>query len=541
MQTNDHFVFRKLDSVGAADAEDDKEFLADCFVDTGDIQALLDCKNPRRLVLGRTGFGKSALLVKLTEEAANTINIKPESLALSYISNSTILRFVSHLGVKLDIFFKLLWRHVFTVELLKAHFRMEDKAAEASWISRIKGLFKEQKHQRALDYLENWGKSFWEDTDYRIKELTTKLESDLSASLGAHVGAAKLCVIGWTSVSVVQKEEVVHRANNVINQVQIRELSEVIEVIDTVLEDPLKPYYILIDRLDENWVDDQIKCVLVRALIETVRDFRKVRHAKIIVALRLDLIDRVFRLTRDSGFQEEKYESLFLNVQWSKDQLAQMLEGRINRLIRKRYTKQPVSYRDVLPASIDGKPPIEYMTERTMMRPRDLILFFNACLSYAVDKPVLTSDMIKTAEGEYSRGRLRSIADEWHADYPNLPLAVDILKNRRATFAVASITEVEAQDFAVNLIISEPERQDDILSQANRLFENMIAPRDFLRAIVQIFYRAGIAGLKLEKHESVVWAISGRRTISMAEIGDDTRVIIHPCLWRTLGVNVTGR
>jgi len=54
-----------------------------------------------------------------SKEATHVIGIKPESLALNYISNSNILDFVLQLGVSLDIFFRLLWRHVFVVEVLR--------------------------------------------------------------------------------------------------------------------------------------------------------------------------------------------------------------------------------------------------------------------------------------------------------------------------------------------------------------------------------------------------------------------------------------
>ena len=93
------FRFRSHDHIGAADAESDHAFLRECFVDTGDINLLLDCSDHRRIVLGRTGSGKTALLAHLAERGgARVINLKPESLALAYISNSTILQFVNELG-----------------------------------------------------------------------------------------------------------------------------------------------------------------------------------------------------------------------------------------------------------------------------------------------------------------------------------------------------------------------------------------------------------------------------------------------------------
>ncbi len=52
MAKPDKFMFKKLDTVGAADAEEDANYLQNCFVETEDLQVLQDCHNPRRIVLG---------------------------------------------------------------------------------------------------------------------------------------------------------------------------------------------------------------------------------------------------------------------------------------------------------------------------------------------------------------------------------------------------------------------------------------------------------------------------------------------------------
>ena len=167
------FRFRKLDSIGAADAEEDAPFLKECFVDIGDLYALKDFSDPRRIVVGRTGSGKTALLLQLKEMESHVIEVQPESLALAYISNSNILNFFTELGVRLDVFFKLLWRHVFAVEILKHHFHIQSEAEKASFLLKVKSIFKDKKDEKALEYLETWGKSFWQETEYRIKEVTS--------------------------------------------------------------------------------------------------------------------------------------------------------------------------------------------------------------------------------------------------------------------------------------------------------------------------------------------------------------------------------
>ncbi len=82
------FRFKKNDRIGEAAAEVDDKFLFDCFVDTGDLEILRDCTAPQRIIVGRTGSGKSALLRTLEAKEEHVITLAPEQLALSYLSNS---------------------------------------------------------------------------------------------------------------------------------------------------------------------------------------------------------------------------------------------------------------------------------------------------------------------------------------------------------------------------------------------------------------------------------------------------------------------
>lgn len=536
MPDQDKFRFKKLDCIGAADAEEDGAFLATCFVENGNLATLRDCHNPRRLVLGRTGTGKSALLIRLGETVDRAIEVRPESLALSYISNSTILQFFSDLGVKLDIFFRLLWRHVFTVEILKYHFHIDSEVEKQSFIHKICDRFRDKKHTKALDYLRKWGESFWEETEYRIKELTTKLEEDLKQSASVSIPHVALSSEGIKTLSEEQKREVIQRAQHVVNEVQIRQLSEIIDMVKDVLEDAQKQYYIIIDRLDEDWIEDKLRFRLIRALIETVKDFGRVKRAKIVVAIRMDLLDRVFRLTRDSGFQEEKYESLYLPLDWNRGDLTSILELRINRLIQQRYTKESVSYKDVLPTHIGDEPILTYMLNRTMLRPRDLICFFNCCIQKALDRPNITAQMVREAEGEYSRDRFRSLADEWVSDYPNLLAFATILRGKRRIFNADEFSDEECGELCLNIISGGVDQPDVLSNAANQIINCEIEVEDFKIVLLLAFYRTGLVGLKLYNSEAFTWTTTGRRTLSRSEVTARCKLAIHPAFWRVLGI-----
>ena len=121
-----------------------------------------------------------------------------------------------------------------------------------------------------------------------------------------------------------------------------------------------------------------------------------------------------------------------------------------------------MSYRDVLPHEIDHQPPLDYMLERTMMRPRDLILFFNFCIQRAADRPVITAQIMHDAEGEYSRARLRSLADEWVGDYPNLADFSMLFREQKEQFKLGELDNDQCQEFCLEFLTKsespKPER-----------------------------------------------------------------------------------
>jgi hypothetical protein len=540
MSASEIFTFRKHASIGAAAAEEDAKFLSECFIDTGDLNPLVDCSDRRCIILGRTGAGKSALLKKLIE-VTDAIVISPETLSFNYLTNSTILQFFLEAGVKLDLFFKLLWRHVFTVELLRNRYNLRTKSDTSSFLERIRSTFIRDSHkERAIKYLLQWGDQFWEDTEYRIKEITHRIEENLKASIKGKIPLVDLGAHAAKKLNDEEKVEVVQRGKSVINAIQMRELTDVLIFLnEDVFVDPKQHFYICIDHLDENWIDDSFRYLLIRSLIETMRDFLQVQNIKIVAALRTDLIERVFRYTRDPGFQEEKYRSLYLPLQWTSDQLLDLLDKRVNCLVRQSYTKKPVGYLDILPHKIEKNTDApSYLVERTLMRPRDLIEFFNCVVEHAAGKPKLTREMVFLGEGIYSKNRMRSLQDEWISDYPALVDCTSLLKKRSTVFHIVTIQREQVEELCINNCIEDPgrNRSDLISKKARDVVAGLIPWSSFLCSLMHIFYITGIVGLKTESYEAFQWAYEGPSTIVADTIGMETSVSIHPMFYRVLGI-----
>jgi len=540
------FVFRKYDNIGAADAIHDGKFLEDSFVDNGTLEVLRNQDSHLCIVLGRTGSGKTALLEKLGSLEERVIKISPEGLALTYISTKAVLRFYLEAGVNLESFYHLLWTHVFAVELIKNRYDITSEQDSNNFFSRIKHHFDRDKPKRdAIEYLRNHGESFWKDSEQQVEEITRTLEKNLLTNL-----EIKLPVIfglnimfnpgGSQKLTEEQKIEVLRHGQDVVNTVQIKKLSNIIEVLETdLLDDKQKKYYITIDRLDENWIHDEFRYGLIKALIDTVSTFnRKIKNVKIIIAIREDLLERVFRYTRSpSGYQEEKYRSLYMNLRWNEAELEELLDRRVNQLIKEQYTNQSVKLAEIFPDNINSVnkyPPLKYFFQRTLLRPRDAILFFNECLVAAEGKVKFTQATILQAELVYSEHRLRALADEWAGDYINFFELALFLKKYPSQFRFTYLRD-NIEDDVLKFLTSRDVIQDRIY---HLLMEKVDSPDldSLVEEVLRILFRVGLVGIKPETSSNFLWSYLGQKLPTTNLDSGTTVVRIHPAFWRVLAI-----
>lgn len=529
-------------TVGAADAIEDKTYLINCFLDNGSASILQDLSDPRCVALGRTGVGKTALLEVINSDQERIINLDPSMLAISYLANNELIRFFAESGVNMDLFYRLLWRHVLIVEIIKAHYNIINEQSRDSFTKRIWEMMTVSKAKKeALNYVLNWGRSFWEAPDYRVKEITKNFETDLKESMGATVkekitgSGFDLSHASTEKLSVEEKAEIVRVGQQVVNSVQIQRMSEVISLLDQdILTDQQKSYFITIDKLDEDWIEDNLRYQMLQALLETTRDINnKLRQVKIIIALRDDLVQRTFRFTRNPGYQSEKYKSLYLNLHWTRKEIEEMLDLRVAALIKKQFTSSPMVLRDILPDSTSKIDYVEYFIDRTLLRPRDAIMFLNECIRQSEGKRRVSKDALTSAEVVYSGNRLDALSDEWAADYPHLRDYAMVLRQLPRNFRIFEVKE-RIESRCVDLFTRSKLKESDLLY---REIMEAYAKNEYNSShnLIYVLFKTGIIGIKNFNHNDVKWSFQGSEVIE-GDITDESYIVIHPAFYKALGI-----
>ena len=514
--------------IGELDAESDQKYLDDVFIDNGTISTLIDVEEHASIIVGRTGAGKSALIYKISKSVANPIQIDPTNISIRFLENSNIIQFLNELGIKLDLFYRLLWKHILVLDLIKNRYNIKNQSESTNFLMRISNWKSKNsaKREMALSYFREWGEKFWLDTEEHIKEITDNFASDIKSKHKAKSLPVELSLEGAKSLSLETKSEIKSLANSAVNQIQIQKLNEILDTLEEeAFNDNQKAYHILIDRLDENWAETETRCRFIRALIEEIKSFRKLKQVKIIAAIRQDLLEIVLDKTRDAGFQQEKYEAYFLYIKWNKEDLKKLLERRVSKVYEHQYTKHNVTFEDIFPKPKQGQAAIDFLIERTLLRPRDIIQFANECFLQSESMPYITWRKMTAAEHIYSTKRLKSLLEEWAEYYPSLKYSIELLIEMPSTFTRSQIDSQKLIDLSAALYNLD---DDSCVRVAKNLYDKPTnSQSDFVSQLIMCFYAIGLIGIKTSATSTFLWSYLDQSNISKSEAKRANQMKVH--------------
>ncbi len=190
-------------------------------------------------------------------------------------------------------------------------------------------------------------------------------------------------------------------------------------------------------------MDEQFANLLIRCLFNAVIDMQRVENLKIIVALRTNIFQQLSYVEHTRGGQEEKYRALALHIEWSENDLRALLDQRAEVATKLQGSDPPRTLTALLPkVNKKAGDPTAYILSRTLLRPRDAILYLNECIREAVGKDRIPWETITKAEKRYSQDRLIALRDEWSDPYLDIDKLFEQFRRRPWRLTREELTEV---------------------------------------------------------------------------------------------------
>ena len=532
---------RAGENIGSLSAEQDHEYLKDCFVDLPLAEALKDVKSPRCLLLGRTGSGKSALLWHIEHTTRNVSRVDPKEVSFEYVGNCTIVRHLTEIGVDLHVFYEYLWKHILTLHIIRECLGIRTDQGFTSLLDKVRDFMSRDRHKETvLRYLEANSANFWRTAEQVSHEVTTKIADAVSSQIGLSTPALQSRIESGAEWSEHEKRTFRFRAQEIVSSLQMRELNETLSAVADLMADRKRgAHYIAIDGLDERWGGDTTtQYGLIRAIIESIKSLRRVPNLKVIVAIREDLYEATLRATTDRHFQAEKFDDLICRVRWGKELLHRVIELRLNRLFHQRYTTQGVRIEDVLPKEVSGEAIRGYLVDRTLRRPRDIIAFVNEILATNEGAVLpLPTKAVSTTEPSYSRKRREALVYEWRSCHPLVETYLDVVARCTGPMVLAEFGEPRLCDLVCEAEFTDRRPADEIERLARQVYERNKEDRlkSLARAVICCLFKVGAIGVKLHPDRPYTFCYDEHSTLKDAEISDHAKVIVHPMLASALG------
>ena len=194
---------------------------------------------------------------------------------------------------------------------------------------------------------------------------------------------------------------------------------------------------ILIDELDRGWDASEDAIAFVAGLFQAAVSIRaKTPYVRILISLRRELYDNIPALYEDA----QKVRDVIEVIDWDEPRLLELVARRIAHSIRELGS---ISARErwnlCFAETMDYRQTksFNYMVDRTLYRPRELIQFCLQTRSIALkngDTPPLNYKTISEAEYAFSDERTKDIAAEYRFQYPGLGTVMETFRGMNYNF-----------------------------------------------------------------------------------------------------------
>jgi hypothetical protein len=288
---------------------------------------------------------------------------------------------------------------------------------------------------------------------------------------------------------------------------------ELIKYFSEELNPNQKRIVITIDDLDKSWLSQSdVRYDFINSLLDAFKDLLDIKAVKIIISIRSDILIGIYSKNLR---QDEKDRSLIATLNWSEPEIGDILDKRIDYLIKNRYSgSQSVNFHEIFNFNVKGLPAYQYISERVMRRPRDAIDFVNKCFSHADGRTELHEDWVLLGEEMFFESRKLALQKEWQSLYPDILHYIDGIHYLN-----------EASFFA-----NEATFKSVLEHLQNTCTQNEEIALEWQK-ILNVWFLIGLVGI-VKSATSVFYSNFEKSRLDLSDY--DKKFIVHPLFWRKL-------
>ncbi len=481
-------------SFGAPAAERDiDEGLQDYFVESPAFERVRDGR--KKIVLGNRGTGKSAIFQVLAERerqaGAVVLELAPEDYSYEMLSSvlSTELEgaWAKH-GA-----YAAAWKYLILVLVMKAASEGTAKQRRGSGAKEIRKFLR----------------------DNFADQQETKLDSLIS-----YLKRMEGFKIGKIEASVKTRE--------LQRLYKLEELNPLLPHLIELLGQ--RRVLVFVDELDRGWDASEDAKAFVAGLFQACAKLNDLSDGlRVYISLRQELYDSIPAVYEDA----QKYRDLIEEIYWDEATLLKLIAKRIRFSLTSLSSQDDETcWAEVFSEVLEYRQTksFNYMIDRTLYRPREMIEFATRASEVAQDRgpsgfPIDYS-ALNEAENRYSQERTKDIAAEYRFQFPGLSSVFEAFRGESYSFDRPWL-----EDRCLEIVVGETS-----IDGAAEQWASSIGPDDLIDVLWRVgFLRAqAVGGIKARRRSGSQYV--GPHQLGNLSLHNITRFQVHPMFRSNLGM-----
>jgi len=298
----------------------------------------------------------------------------------------------------------------------------------------------------------------------------------------------------------------------------INRWKEIGEALDGFMEPQSDKTIMLIDRVDESWDGSDKAVILLMAMMHACVELSSsCSCVRPLIFLRENVFERVRLIDKEFA----RLETFVTSLEWTKEQLVELVERRLNVPLIAKYALKGDTWRAFFE---DGATQTsqDLVFGYCQYRPRDVLIYCSFAIETAQSKlreKVLIEDLLQ-ARKRFSDSRLKDLSDEYSDNFPQLQLVLGRFFGLGSEFTVRGM-----EDFVKKLLVDEEIKK----GCASWIFQ-YTQPEIF----IELLFNIGFVGIKDEK--VVYFRSLGSQSTTPPAISSEAIVVVHPSYRESLNL-----